>query len=317
MPQHVLRGRRPRTPVIPRSLAVRAAGTIVAAAAVFAAPAAARASAAAPAPTAVPCSSSALVTAIQNANRAGTATLLLARGCNYVLTKAAVEDDGLPPVTGKITVIGGPGTQISRSFDTPAAFRILDVAPGGALTLEDLTVADGELVGADEQGAGVRDLGTLVLRNVRLTGNSTLRGEGNGLSVGKGAQATISGSELDNNNGGAGGAIFSVGDLVIDRSVLARNTATAGGAIFADIAATTRISLTVVTHNSAGVGGGIVNNGAMVLNGDRVTFNQASVKGGGILNVGPLATVTLRFTLVAFNTPDNCSPQGTIRGCRN
>jgi hypothetical protein len=265
----------------------------------------------------VPCTSTGLVSAIQSANNGGPAALLLARGCNYVLTTAVNGDgDGLPPVTGKITVIGGPGTQISRSFDTPAAFRILDVAPGGALTLEDLTVADGELVGADEQGAGVRDLGTLVLRNVRLTGNSTLRGEGNGLSVGKGAQATISGSELDNNNGGAGGAIFSVGDLVIDRSVLARNTATAGGAIFADIAATTRISLTVVTHNSAGVGGGIVNNGAMVLNGDRVTFNQASVNSGGILSLSP-GTISLRFTRVAFNTPDNCNPQGAIAGCRN
>jgi predicted outer membrane repeat protein len=316
-PQRVLRGGRPRSPVIPRSLAVRAVGTIVAAAAVFAAPAAAQASAAAPAPNAVPCSSSALVTAIRNANSAGAATLLLARGCDYVLGSAAAAGDGLPPVTGKITIIGGHGTQISRSADTPAAFRILDVAPGGALTLVSLTVADGELVGADDQGAGIRDQGTLVLQNVRLTGNSTLRGEGNGLSVGKGAHATISGSELDNNTGGAGGAIFSVGDLSIDRSVLARNTATAGGAIFADLASTTRISRTVVTHNSAGQGGGIVAFGAMVLAGDRVTFNQASVKGGGILKAGPLATVTLRFTLVAFNTPDNCNPQGAIAGCRN
>ena len=47
MPHRALRGRRPRTPVIPRSLAIRAAGTVVAAAAVFAAPSAAQAAAAA------------------------------------------------------------------------------------------------------------------------------------------------------------------------------------------------------------------------------------------------------------------------------
>jgi parallel beta helix pectate lyase-like protein len=316
MPQRLLRGGRPRLPVVPRSLAAQTAGTIVAAAAVFAAPAAAQASAAPPAPTAVPCSSSALVTAIRNANSAGAATLQLTRGCDYVLGSAAAAGDGLPPVTGKITIIGGPGTQISRSEDTPAAFRILDVAPGGALTLVSLTVANGELVGRDEQGAGIRDLGTLVLRNVRLTENSTIRGEGNGMSVGKGAHAMISGSELDNNSGGTGGAIFSVGDLVVDRSVLARNTATAGGGIFADLASTTRISRTVVTHNSAGQGGGIVAFGAMVLTGDQVTFNQATVKGGGILSPVP-GTVTLRFTLVAFNSPDNCNPHGTIAGCRN
>ena len=317
MPQRVLRGRRPPRTAAPRLLAVPAAGAIVAAAAVFAAPAAAQASTAALVPIAVPCNSSTLVTAIRNANGAGAATLLLAPGCDYVLGSTAAAGDGLPPVTGRITIIGGHGTQISRSDDSPAAFRILDVAPGGALTLVGLTVANGELVGADEQGAGVRDQGTLALRNVRLTGNSTLRGEGGGLSVGRGAHAVISGAELDNNFGGDGGAIFSVGDLSVDRSVLARNTASAGGAIFADIAATSRISRTVVTHNSASQGGGIVDFGVMALTVDRVTFNQAAVKGGGIISAGPQAAVTLRFTLVAFNTPDNCNPQGTIAGCRN
>jgi len=47
-----------------------------------------------------------------------------------------------------------------------------------------------------------------------------------------------------------------------------------------------------------------------------VTFNQASRAGGGIFNSGP-GTVTLQSTLVAFNSPDNCEPQGTIAGCRN
>jgi hypothetical protein len=41
-------------------------------------------------------------------------------------------------------------------------------------------------------------------------------------------------------------------------------------------------------------------------------FNRAGNLGGGILNAG---TLSLRFTLVAFNSPDNCSPPGTIRGC--
>ena len=62
--------------------------------------------------------------------------------------------------------------------------------------------------------------------------------------------------------------------------------------------------------------GGILNVGTLVLRADRVTFNHASREGGGIFNAGS-GTVSLRFTLVAFNTPDNCSPQGTIRGCRH
>ena len=70
-------------------------------------------------------------------------------------------------------------------------------------------------------------------------------------------------------------------------------------------------------RSSAGSkGGGILNEGALALRGDLVMFNRASLGGGGILNSGP-GTVTLRFTLVAFNSPDNCNPQGTIGGCRN
>jgi predicted outer membrane repeat protein len=173
------------------------------------------------------------------------------------------EDDGLPPVTGNIVIIGGPGTQISHGRSA-GLFRILEVS-GGALTLVDLTVANGQLAGEDgfdDEGGGIRDAGTLVLRHVRLTGNSNRGGFGGGLYVDGGAHATISDSDLDGNSatGGSGGAIFSLGDLTVDRSALAANTA---------------------------------------------------ANGGGIFNLSP-GTVTLRSTLVAFNSPDNCSPQGTI-----
>jgi hypothetical protein len=100
-----------------------------------ASPAAARSPAALPGLSVVPCSSSALVTAINRANSAGAATLLLAPGCSYVLASAATGDNGLPPVTGKIVILGGRGTQISRSPASFAAFRIIEVAAAGRLTL--------------------------------------------------------------------------------------------------------------------------------------------------------------------------------------
>jgi len=294
-----------------------AAALLLAGTAALAAPAAAQASAALTGPAVVPCSSSALVSAINQANAARFAVLLLSRGCNYVLTTAAAGDDGLPPVTGRITVIGGPGTQISRSTSA-GPFRILDVTTGGALTLANVTVANGKLAGPDN-GGGILDLGSLALRNVRLTGNSGGdQGVGGAMFVGIGAHATISGSELDGNSASAGGAIFSLGNLAINQSGLDRNTTPAnGGAIFADASSTTLISLTAVTRNSAGIrGGGILSLGTLVLRAGRVTFNHASREGGGIFNGGS-GTVSLRFTLVAFNTPDNCSPQGTIQGCRH
>ena len=298
-----------------------AAALLLAGAAVFAGPAAAQASAALPGLAMVPCNSNALVTAIQNANSARFATLVLSSGCDYELGNAVHGDDGLPPVTGNILIIGRGGTTISRLTDTPASFRIFDVAAGGRLTLVNLTVANGEIVNPNEGAAGIRDAGTVVLRHVRLTGNTSFADFGGGLSVGTGAHATISGSELDGNfTDGVGGAVFNDGHLIIDGSTLSGNTATtgSGGAIYTNTGSTTRISRTVVTHNSAKLhGGGIFNTATMVLSGDRVTFNQASLgDGGGISNSGS-GTVLLQFTVIASNSPDNCSPHGTIGGCRN
>ena len=290
-----------------------AAALALAGAAVLAAPAAAQASAALPGLAVVPCSSSALAAAISQANSTSFATLVLARGCTYVLTTPAAPDDGLPPVTGSLLILGSGGTTISRS--SSAAFRIFHVAAGGRLTLANVTVANGDIDLGD--GGGILDQGILVLRNVRLTGSTG--GLGGGLAVLSGADARISNSELDGNDTsptGAGGAVYNEGDLVIDRSALARNTADFfGGGVFTQPTATTRISRTVITRNSAGrFGGGIFNEGAMVLTGDRVVFNSAGSGGGGIFNSG---TLSLRFTLVAFNSPDNCVPPGTVRGCRN
>jgi len=305
---------------IARSLGY-AGALVLAGAAVFAAPAAAQTSAALPGPAVVPCNSDALVTAISRANSARFAALVLSRGCDYVLGNAAAKEDGLPPITGNLLILDSGGTSISRSTDTPAAFRIFDVTGGGTLTLVNLTVANGEIVNPNEGAAGIRDAGTVTLRNVRLTGNTSFADFGGGLSVENGARATVSGSELDGNfTDGVGAAIFNDGHLIIDRSTLTGNTATtgSGGAIYTNTGSTTVISRTVVTHNSAHLhGGGIFNTATLVLSGDRVTFNQASLGGGGGISNSGSGTVSLRFTLITSNAPDNCNPQGTIRGCRN
>jgi hypothetical protein len=285
-----------------------AAALLLAGTAALAAPAAAQASI--PGGTVVPCSSSALVTAIQRANSARFATLVLSRGCNYVLTMAAAPNDGLPPVTGNLVILGSGGTTISRS-PSAGKFRIFDVP--GRLVLANVTVANGN--SGNEVGGGILDEGTLVLRNVRLTGNTAPSGAG--LAVQNDAHATISFSELDGNNatGIAGGAIDNSADLVVDHSRVIANTAHSfGGGVFTLDPGTSRITTTVVARNVAGrTGGGIFNTtgATTVLIGDRVVFNSAG-SGGGIFNGG---TIQLRFTLVAFNSPDNCFPRGAVRGC--
>jgi len=341
-----------------------ASALLLAGTAALAAPAALAAAAVQPPPN-VPCSSSALVAAIQHANSAGSATLLLSPGCNYVLTTAVSADDGLPTVTGKLTIAGSQGTTISRSSAT--LFRIFHVAAGGSLTLSDVTLANGN---TNNFGGAILDLGTLTLRNVTVTGSTAAFG--GGLFTGTNARATASFSAFTGNTaidtggaisaggaalalwhvklagntaGSAGGALFTgpgqntvsfssltgntsqgfgggainnAGQLAIDHSTLTGNTArgTEGGGLRTAVGGSSRVSRTVVARNSAGtLGGGIANHGTTVLIGDRVVLNRAT-DGGGISNA-PNGSVSLRFTLVAINSPDNCTPQGTIRGCRH
>lgn len=338
-----------------------AGALLLAGTAALAAPSALASAAVQPPPN-VPCSATALVAAIQHANSAGSATLLLAPGCNYVLTAAVSADDGLPPVTGNLTVSGSQGTTISRSSAT--LFRIFHVASGGSLTLSDVALTNGN---TNNFGGGILDLGTLALQNVRVTGSTAAFG--GGLFTGTNARATARFSEFTGNTaidtggaisaegaalalwhvklagntaGSAGGALFAgpgqntisfssltgntsqgfgggainnAGQLAIDHSTLTGNTARAaeGGGLRTAVGGISRVSRTVVARNSAGaLGGGIANHGTTVLTFDRVVFNRAT-DGGGIANL--TGTVSLRFTLVAFNFPDNCIPQGTIRGC--
>jgi len=185
------------------------------------------------------------------------------------------------------------------------------IASGGRATVSFSVVAGNT---APALGGGILDQGTLALRNVRVTGNTALNG--GGLAV-VAAHATVSFSVLAGNSASNnGGAVFNVGDLSVDHSRLDGNTAQAeGGGVDAQRSTTTRISSTIVARNRAGgLGGGFADlGGTMVLTGDRVVLNRGSA-GGGIATGGN-AAVALRFTLVALNFPDNCSPRGAVRGC--
>ena len=85
------------------------------------------------------------------------------------------------------------------------------------------------------------------------------------------------------------------------------------------------INLSQVSGNSASSsGGGIYESdatqtapgGPLALNGSLVTGNSALVSGGGIYAIAG-SPVTLKLTLVAKNTPNNCEPLNAIGGCHN
>jgi hypothetical protein len=102
----------------------------------------------------------------------------------------------------------------------------------------------------------------------------------------------------------------------------------AGGGIASGTLGTGPVGTAVLNfsrNTASGQGGGIIEatitsngpaaGGPLTIKFSQVTRNKAAV-GGGIFAV-PGSPVTLKFTVVAKNIPDNCAPPGTIAGCKN
>jgi hypothetical protein len=151
-----------------------------------------------------------LIADISAANKAGGANAIVLTAPTtspYVLT--AVNNtankngaNALPQINKKDTLtIVGNGDTIERSTASPA-FRLFDVAAGGSLTLENLTLQNGVAAGYD--GGAIYNQGTLVLSGVTVQDNTA-----------EGFPA-------------AGGGIWSNGSLTVENSTIGYNVANFG-----------------------------------------------------------------------------------------
>ena len=217
-----------------------------------------------------------------------------------------------------------------------------------ASKVDDNTAAQGGGgIASGTGGMGGPGSSVLVLNHSKVDGNTANGGPMAGAGgIANGGTATISGSEVAGNTapGAAGGGILNHGVMTLSFTRVTSNTAPADsacdqgmgggianinlgpvapGAVNGGIAT---ISFSQISRNSAsGQGGGIFEatitqtgpaaGGALTLAFSKVTGNQAA-QGGGIFAV-PGSPVTLVFTVVARNSPDNCAPPGSIAGCGN
>src|SRR5262249_31768540 len=150
------------------------------------------------------------------------------------------------------------------------AFRLFDVAAGGSLTLENLTLRNGLETGGTMvggEGGAIYNQGTVNLIGVTVASNAA--------------------------PGFEGGAIFNTGVLSISGGSLTGNSSEGygeGGAIFNDAGGSVTIDAATLTGNSAGSagsGGAIFNIGSLVVR-DFSTFsgNSAGEEGGAIEDYG-------------------------------
>lgn len=269
-----------------------------------------------------------LIEAIDNANSdsdssggdcpagAGPDTIHLAAAATYTLDavhNATDGDNGLPSITTTV-VVEGNGSIIERSAAgiTPA-FRLIHVSPGAELTLNDLTLRNGNSSTSD--GGGIRNQGGTLTLNGCVVHNNWATGansDGGGIfNAAQGSDATtmLVNSQVVNNSATvSGGGIYTIASsnvtatLTISNSLVSlnlageaaggiRSTIYSGSQNYGNVVQVLRSEVSEnLSSNSAGFvgGGGIVNNYAQLLIADSVVKgNRAetgSAYGGGLIN---------------------------------
>ncbi|MFC0504704.1 right-handed parallel beta-helix repeat-containing protein [Micromonospora costi] len=269
----------------------------------------------------VPCNTDKLIQAIVFANDNHGATLELARNCTYNLTRTDEYGNGLPVITEDVT-LKGDNTKIVRDA-TAEHFRILNVGPGGHLTLKGLTIKGGQTTNyltapepaavwsayssASDLSAAAQKSGKVVATPQRTAlkavpkatpkaGVGTLverpdYDDGAGILVQPGGTADIEKSEiLQNQSGGNGGGVANFGTTSIRQSTVAENTAFFfGGGIFN--AGLLRVSEANIKNNEAGIGGAGISNGAARIftddvDGGTVWVEKTEISGNKTLGFG-------------------------------
>ncbi len=157
---------------------------------------------------------------------AGPTVLRLSPNCVYDIITPASAADGLPVITGNVTLVGGPSTTIRRSPTAAAPFRILEVAAAGTLRVVGISILNGSIAGL---GGGILVNGTLVLNRTTLAGNTA--GNGGAVAISAGAHADISRTVISYNSttGVGGGGIINLGDLAVFLTRITGNNAPVNG----------------------------------------------------------------------------------------
>lgn len=245
-----------------------------------------------------------LINAVNNANSdtdtdgingcvagSGADTLKLAANKIYTLTAEdnyanGEGENALPSVTSVITVNGNNATlQRADAADTPD-FRLFHVADSGTLTINNLTLKNGNLSAYYLHGGAILNRGSLTLTNSTVVNNRA--NNGGGIANLDGILTLIN-SNVSGNQAIIGGGIETLGNAKggtgLFRSHISGNKAIIGGGIFND-STSVSISDSTFDNNKAGrEGGALVNNKSTVtLTNSTVSGNQANMTGGGIIN---------------------------------
>jgi predicted outer membrane repeat protein len=261
----------------------------------------------------VAASVSALITDMNSANTSGganTITLTAATTAPYVLTGTMPTGNGLPVIaSGDNLTIVGSGDTIERSTAASTqSFRLIDVAAGGSLTLDNLTLQGGLASrmepGQDgvpwplwSEGGAIYNQGALTLSGVTVEDNSAVVA-GGGIYSSMGSVTLEGGSIVQENS--AGGVV---------QSTFTSGSAGLGGGLSVN-GGTLTVTNAAVDNNDCvgtiGIGGLDYggDGGGLYADGCKVTMTNATLNnnstgpllhggdGGGLYALGCAVTMT-------------------------
>jgi predicted outer membrane repeat protein len=228
----------------------------------------------------------------------------LAWNCTYVLTGTLT-----PTALGDTLTIVGHHSTIQRSrADGTASFTILTVGDEGNLTLKDVNIDNGGGSSTADGGA-INNAGTVTIDRGTFSYNHA---ETEGGAIYSDGTLTVHNAVFARNASDDGGAIYIAdGDPTVYGSNFRQNRAEYGGAI--DNNGDLTISKTwIILNHATDQGGGVYSDGTLTADSDAIAANTAD-GGGGIYKDG--GTVTLTYTLVMRNVPDNCEPADAVADC--
>ncbi len=239
----------------------------------------------------------------------------------------------LPAISTDITIEGN-GSVIERDATSASKFRLLLVAKGGALTLNNVVVRNGHAAedpsvtsggfggnhgGAILQDGDISNGSTLTVNNCVLTHNTAGKNaSGNLIGVGGAITSysalTISNSIISDNTAQNGGGILASGHAQVTGSTISANTAdeNGGGMVTEDVATIVNSTFSgnqanagMFTYPGFGGGGIYASAGDISITFSTFTGNTANSAGGGLLYSdmsGGGETVTIENNIISGNS---------------
>jgi CSLREA domain-containing protein len=227
--------------------------------------------------------------AVQQANATtGTDEIVIPAGIFSLITPGEEENaaaTGDLDITESVTIRGAGA---DKTFINGGRLdRVFDVNPartaGVTVEMRALTVQDG----SSGLGGGIQNAAALTLNGVAISDNT----------------ATAD-----------GGGIFSRSAVTLVDSLISGNESASDGAGILCGGTLTLTNCTVSGNTAGGSAGGIDNRGPLMMRFSTISGNGAASGAGGLLSRTSVANTSVGSTIVAGNTPVNCSQVVTTAG---